>query len=359
MTPTVVVDHHQSLDGDDVTEISHLDVEKVSGVRTPANGTPFLLIKSMADSQSDWIDAAKSDSAESDAIEAIVTGEGDVPFVQHPATGRFMTRTLDSHSAANVAEATKALDELMARDGLVTQPELDTARERVARAALAAVHTRPGRATKSAATPLQKSIAENIARLRVHYDSLPDGAEYGSGVEREQFMAKQTAGMNLTRVQLAAKSIYDDQLAATHALVTDTVAAMTRASASLGGVSSEEQVRAIGSGSGTPRSLGAVSPVGNRGNNLGEQGKGEPEPVAQLRALEDEWQVAGAPVEKERLNERLLHLRLKMSRAGYTFAKAGNGGDAQPALVGHVSASDVNAVGGDVNSEYVNTQAQR
>jgi hypothetical protein len=89
----------------EITEIVELQAHKMSGVGSPANGTPFLLLKSVA----------KSDSAEGEAQEEEMTGDTKKGAVQDslggtrsPEEAGHTTATGDSGARGPVVTGTKA-----------------------------------------------------------------------------------------------------------------------------------------------------------------------------------------------------------------------------------------------------------
>jgi hypothetical protein len=329
MTDAIAVD-----DDVDLTEIVELNAEKVSAVGSPATGvpwllmkgaaegepdgrgTPFLLLKSRAGGDADGVTihnhygaAAKSDSAEADRVQATLTGERspDAEQPRHPQSGQFLP---------HVSGETASLGELAGPGAPVFGPhssrgDLETAlkaatdpreRERLAErltlTRLREMHERKALITGHGGNTMKAATDANIGQFRKQMDAMPPGPE------REDF------GRRLTHLALL-KNAYSEQLERTNAALEATMARNTVGFSASGG-DPRSQTATIGSGGGTPQDLGAVSPVGNRGDNTGRTGKIEDEPAAVLGQKEKELIEATDPMTKARLGEDVTRLRLQM-----------------------------------------------
>lgn len=170
-----------------VTEISELEATKVSGVGTPANGIPFILVKAAAEECStckgkgtimegnrkcpDCEGAAKSDSAEADEQEDEMTKEEDTPDTKKGAVQDGLNGT-DEPSAAG---------------------HLDSGNSGVSGSVTAGMRDQP---TDSSLFPGGRSTVEIPIESKVHdnpHAPVPDGA----GIIEPQAMAKAVAVSSL------------------------------------------------------------------------------------------------------------------------------------------------------------------
>src|SRR6202050_5263058 len=312
----------------DVTEISDLEVSKVAGVSSPANGVPFLLLKSQLDEQSRLIDTIKSDSQESDEVLGLVSGEeiedeSEEEQPRHPETGQFVTQD----EAEDLAECEKAYAKATnptEREHLAERVTLGRLKNLYSNGAVAAQRGNTMSATKSV-------TSGNMPALLSKLQKCVDSGELSPAMKSEALAVinQHRLRTHFTAKMAAATVITgraNDERAASIASIRAAQQSASTPAAFGTGSDPRAQVAAIGSGTGTPMSLGAVSPVGNRGDFDSPLvgGRVEPDPVVQAARLENELAKATNPFQKERLGDELTRVRLRMF---YLAKNDNNGGD--------------------------------
>jgi hypothetical protein len=343
----------RDIDGDPTpTELAELDVTKVAGVGQPANGTPFLFIKSEAESQSALIDMLKSECAESDGILAGVSGEEvedaeDEGQSRHPATGQFIT---DEELEELEEEAQKG--------------ELDAeSAERLTLARIEKVQQRKGTNMRKTATHINASAA--ISRLEKAIEKSDDP----EAISRAQQVI---AHHRLTELHTArgalAKGAAQDALGGTNTpkMGGHFDSGMSGVSGSVTqGVRTPASDSALSLGGQTTSVIPAEERVNtNGGLPVAGDGAGIVNPGA-VKRLEKQYAKATNPIERARLGEELTLAKLTMfhtARAAGVLGGANNGGELTAAQIrptGVTSASDIGAVGRDVLPQYLAKRAKK
>jgi hypothetical protein len=326
---------------------------------------------------------AKSDSAESDRMQLTVTGTGDaLAPVRHHETGRFLPKVTESvkSAPANVQAAARVLRDPAANqvakriassvvkswaegEGSGNNGEvMPEATAAVDASDIGAVFSDVDEQYVSkmqrliaspVATPEQKEqLGAMLTKALLEASHAPassalskatlTAADEGPiGRLRELVKSKdldptlrQEVGALLTRHDLAKGAIEDqitrvtsaltasDQRAGTTAAVRGAQARSVADQQPVAGLSSEGQVRTIGSGNGVPASLGQARMIGNsKGYLTGAQGRTEPAPIARvIEQTEDELECCKSADEASRLGETLTYLKLRAAREGVAVA---------------------------------------
>lgn len=351
LTPTI------DADDPDVTELVELDARSVHGVKTPASGSPFALMKSARDepgvlrlsaggaSQAEIdafmakagyrrADAVKSDSAESDAIEQLVSGELD-PREQgqrrHPATGQFVSgedgAVLSAQELARAERELETSDDPDERARLAEVVTLGRLRALYNGTAPAAPDVRKvsdmATATKSLS---QVNLPAAIKRLEQLHPRLPQGR------------LKEEVGEELTKCRLmtlhAAKSVQKATVAEAErqASVDSIRAAQAKASTPAPKARTSNPraaLEGVRDGTAPVRSLGLQ---GRTGGVEQYDPRQQQDPLVVAGQLEDELSKATDPLVRQRLGEDLTLARLKALHGGSrlaaprALAKAAKGG---------------------------------
>jgi hypothetical protein len=313
MTDTITDD-----DVDEITEIVELDVSKVSTVGSPANGTPWLLLKAVADDRAPNLIRVGDNEIgpggrpnevgpKAERIDRVI-GEGadaiDTMLEGHTEIETMLDLRPDpepSHAAIvpRIAGAQSATLKLEKELAAATDPiEKERLAEALTLARLRALHERKAVKTDLLGGEAMKSQDAQIQQFEKQLAEITDPGE------RAEFGAK------LTHLRLL-KSAYEDQIQRTNDAVRLAQDHATRP-ASLGQPSGAHQRGQVAL-EGESEDLGAVDPSGNGGWLLGHRGKIEPEPAAQAGAIEDELATKSLdPFTKEELGRRLTYLRLRM-----------------------------------------------
>lgn len=386
----------------DVTELVELLPDRLDGVGSPANGSPFLLIKAAADDHQSRRHnnggsemtltedvTAKAQKAARKAVkkQAKKAARRRVAKATSPRPNLGGALVARQQVSAGVDEtqilacdaAVKALRELEARPYPPSPQALSFAKEQAAlgKLKLAITMRGQGRALggQLAKSQLSKSQAEltlgiqrNLTKLRQHFESLPAGSELGSPAERRQFFAKASAGENLSRLQIACKDVpgvADRALAEAQAAVGSVRTAQQTAMVPqhLGPLSEpRRQLQSVIDSDALVQSLGSPGAGANRGDFTGPNIGVHDEPTTQgYRQLSNEYSDMEPGLAKRLLGDRLGHMAIVMQQKGWTFAKS----DMQDSLRGEdqdmlkivgepMSASDLSGVVGSPRPEYVN-----
>lgn len=201
---------------------------------------------------------------------------------------------------------------------VATPAEKEILGERLTKALLAASHApAPGKLAKATLVPENpNNPIERLRELVKSKDLDPTlRSEVGQLLTRHDLALKATEDQMTVNVNAGVAALA--QRDATAAQVRASQASATGSPQSLTGVSSEAQTRMIGSGTGSPMSLGEAQAIGNRGDLTGGQGRLEGEPLPRvIEQVEDELQCAKSVIERARIGETLTYLRLRGAREG-------------------------------------------
>lgn len=323
--------------------------------------------------------AAKSSSAESDSIQLAVSGEGDGALERHPVTGRFTPRavkkTITIHGVSRAPEPMKGAikvlqnpssngDERMVAEQLIeayaskqgnsgdmgvqdlksadasdvgvvggeinpeyvskmrkaiASPAVGGAQkeelgQRLTKALLTESHMPAGSVAKSSLTVADPPPIARLRQLVLDPNLDPALKSEVSALLTRNDLAKAASEEQAQRVNSALAATSQAQ-ATIDAIRGYQAANVQQGQQPVAGSSSEGQVRTIGSGAGTPQSLGAAMSTGNRGDLSGSQGKIESEPAAQILALEDELAKSSNEIDRQRIGEVLTFMRLREAAA--------------------------------------------
>jgi hypothetical protein len=299
-------------DEDEITEIVDLSIKSVHAVESPAAGTPWLFLKSVA----------KSDSAEADLVQETVSGErsADAEQPRHKS-GQFLPHTsgetaslgeLAGPGAATFGPHASRSDLETALKAATDPRERERLGELVTLAKLKASHSGAAVKTDLHGGEAMESQDALIKQLEDNFDKIEDPAlkaEVGQRITFERL--RKAAQVRLAAGAVAKQIEYDRQVEATNQAIRDAQGRST--SASLGQTADPRgQTALIGSGKGTPQSLGAVDPQGARGDFTGDYiGRMEREPAAVQGQIEDELAKSTDPTARNELAQRLTYVRLR------------------------------------------------
>jgi hypothetical protein len=343
-------------DDPDVTELVELDARSVHGVRTPASGSPFALVKSARDepgvlhlsaggaSQAE-IDAfmakagyrradgaAKSSSAESDAIMQAVSGELDPREEaqrRHPETGQFVSgedgAVLSAQELARAERELEASDDPDERARLAEVVTLGRLRASYNGTAPAAPDVRKV-SDMATATKSQVNLPAAIKRLEQLHPQLPQGSlkeEVGEELTKCRLMTMHAVKsvQKQTRAEADRQASVDSIRAAQEKASTPAPKARTS--------SPRAALEGVRDGTAPVRSLGLQ---GRTGGVEQYDPHAEPDPLVQAAVIEDELAKATDPLVRQRLGEDLTVARLRALHGGSrlaaprALAKAAKGG---------------------------------
>jgi hypothetical protein len=340
-------------DDDEVTEITELHAEKVAGVGQPANGMPFLVLKSQLDGQSDWIDAIKSDSQEADNVLELVSGEqqdGEGEQPRHPETGQFVTQE-DAEDLAQTEKAYAKATDPTERERLGDRVTLGRLKNLYNGGADTAQRGNTMSATKSIE-------AANLPVLIGRLEKAVEDPDLPAGTRADALQV--INHYKLTGFFTAKKAVEAEitgRAQDEHAASIAAIRAAQEQASTPGNTISDPRAQVQSINDGTAQSLSLGKPAGaNLGNFSGPMiGRVEPDPVTTHAELQDEYAKATNPFEKERLGDALTRQRLEMMHRGFKFIKvSNNNGDCVPVPTDQRDANDIQSVGGLVDPQFVN-----